>query len=285
MGVTVTLIGDGLNYETEASVIQAAKIIGFLNMDDSFSQQGADTAALANDQPFLEERSSRALSSPREVILESMAKTNTQKILVLGEYITQRDNTDEFSPSELKTLFVKAGEPAPRNLARDINDAVRAGYIVESPDTSGAYFVTNTGRRVLTDGFGTIRSTGSNKRGTSRSAKHRSTGTRAQKVPEWLTNMSVEDQMESFPSYRVMSTRKDKVLWILQWAMTAGRDRVNGVEIASIADKLSDDVPNRQVAAATSQYLSQGYISKNAEGYKILHSGSEALRSKGSAKA
>ena len=271
MSVKVTLSGDGLNYESEASVVQAAKIIGFLNTEEPLPSDYSPTTVNAGVS-FIDAPQAKLLSSPREAILGAAAKTNSQKILVLGAYLIQRDNSDEFAAAELKTLFVKAGEPAPRNLGRDIRDAVKVGYIMESMASSDTYAVTNTGYRALEEGFGATVI----KRTYKKSAGVKST--RKTEVPEWLQGTSVDDQLEDFPSYRQISTRSNRALWILQWAVEAGRERVSGVEINAIADKLSDNIPAKQVAASFSQHLVNNRVSKTSDGYKILYNGTEYLK-------
>ena len=267
MSVKVTLSGDGLNYESDASLVQAAKIIGFLNTEEPLPVEYSSGASGA----FIDAPQTKSLSSPREAILSTDAKTNAQKILVLGAYLAQRDNSDEFATAELKTLFVKAGEPAPRNLARDIRDAVKAGYIMESMTSSDMYAVTNTGYKTLENGFGTTPAKKPRKKSNGKSSKKA-------EVLEWLQTSSVDDQLEDFPSYRQISTRSNRVLWILQWAASAGRERLTGIEISAVADKLSDHIPAKQVAASFSQHLSNNRVSKTAVGYKVLYSGSEFLK-------
>jgi hypothetical protein len=248
--------------------VQAAKIIGFLNTDEALPAEyghGTTSGALI-DAPKI-----RPVSSPREAILSTDARTNIQKILVLGAYLARRDNSDEFAAAELKTLFVKAGEPAPRNLGRDIRDAVRAGYIMESVSSTDMYAVTNTGHKTLEDGFGTSTAKKARKKSTTKSSKKT-------EMPEWLRTASVDDQLEGFPSYRQITTRSNRALWVLQWATNAGRERMTGTEISAVADKLSDHIPAKQVAACFSQHLSNNRVSKTTEGYKVLYSGSEFLK-------
>lgn len=274
MAVRVQLTGDGLNYDTEATLVQAAKIIGFLNTEEVLPD--APTRATATGG-FIDEPIVMQVSSPREAILSSGAKTNAQKILVLGAYIAQRDNTDVFASSELKTLFVKAGEPAPRNLSRDIRDAVKAGYITESFDTSDSFIVTNTGYSALQRGF-TSESTHI-KHGRTRKRSTIGKPQKTSETPEWLEGVAIDDQMNGFPSYRQMKTRSDKVLWIAQWAAQHNRDRVNSADVSAIANKLADHIPRNQMAAAYSTHLTRGNVSKTSEGYKVLYTGTEYLKS------
>lgn len=270
MSVKVTLSGDGLSYESDASLVQAAKIIGFLNTQEPLPAEH-NSGSVGDGAAFIDAPQAKPLSSPREAILNTDAKTNAQKILVLGAYLAQRDNSDEFATAELKTLFVKAGEPAPRNLARDIRDAVKAGYIMESMTSSDMYAVTNTGYKTLNGGFGSS---------PAKKPRRKSNGkpTKRSEIPDWLQTTSIDDQLDGFPSYRQLNTRSNRVLWILQWATVVGRERLTGIEISAIADKLSDNIPTKQIAASFLPHLSSNRVSKTAEGYRILYSGSEFLK-------
>lgn len=272
MTVKVQLVGDGLNYESEANLVQAAKIIGFLNTNEVLSDATVRPAVNAG---FIDSPQVAQLSSPREAILSADAKTNTQKILVLGAYIVQRDNTDEFAATELKTLFIKAGESAPRNLSRDIREAVKAGYITESLNSSDSFIVTNTGYKTLEDGFFTEGSKGQTRTRKKISGKR---NIKTPESPEWLTGVTVEDQMDGFLSYRQVKTRSNKVLWIAQWAAQHDHERINGSDISAIANQLADNIPRNQIAAAFSSHLTKGYASKTSDGYRILYDGTEYLK-------
>jgi hypothetical protein len=277
MSVKVILQGDGLNYETDTSVIQAAKIIGFLNTQTPLAgEYPAVSAQMLKQDNFLEESKARQASSPREAIIESGAKTNVQKIVVLGSYIIDRDDTEEFGSNELKALFLKAGEPAPRNLARDMRDAVRSGYITSSLDKSDAYIVTNTGKKAISDSF-TVNNPQTKRK---RKAGSNSSSTAKPKLEtEWLKEITVIDQLENFPSYRKMATRSQKALWILQWGKVNDKDKLSGAEIIAIASKLGNNIPRKQVTATFSPYLSKEYVSKSSDGYSILYDGTEYLKS------
>lgn len=271
MTVNVSLNGDGLNYSTEADLLQAAKIIGFLNTTEALPLH---PSAIGQETGLLDSTVNRPLTSPREAMIESGAKTNAQKILVLGNYIQERDTTDHFVPNELKTVFAKAGEPAPKNLRRDIEGTVRLGYIMENPEVSGQYMITNLGYSSLRDGFSNANTNKPKRSGGKTASKGAS---KTVSIPEWLTSTVVEDRMEGYKSYRMMNTRSDKILWILQWGNQNGHPTLTGPEIAAVADKLGTSVPNKQITSAVNPYLVRDFISKSSTGYKIMHNGTEYL--------
>jgi len=273
MSVKVSLSGDGLNYSTDADVVQAAKIIGFLNMDESLQASVSGGYVSTSNDNFIE-TPKKLQKSPREAIIESGAKTNVQKILVLGNFIMGIDSSETFAQNELKSIFVKAGEPAPKNLSRDVEAAVRQGYIFESPDITGQFIITNTGMKALDQGFAVSQ----NHKKSSQNKTSLRSKSKAPSKPEWLKSISVIDRIEGFRSYRHMNTRSEKCLWILQWGALNNHEWLTGSEIASIADELSTSVPNRQIAAAMAPHLARDYVSKSSDGYKILHEGTQSLK-------
>lgn len=146
MAVKVHLEGDGLLFTDETSVFNAAQIIGFLKNSDSLEVgiRQPNTQRLMGSQSRL---------SPREALLQSTAKTNPQKIAVLGHYQANVTQHDSFSLEEVKAAFRKAGEPLPGNFSRDVSDAVSLGYIFEDESETGMYFLTDSATEYVQAGF------------------------------------------------------------------------------------------------------------------------------------
>ncbi|QQS69899.1 hypothetical protein IPP75_02055 [Candidatus Saccharibacteria bacterium] len=277
MAVQITIDGEGLSYTSNINIIQAAKIIGFLNTEEPLgaadSYQNTPHQGATN---FIDPPKNKVVSSPREAIIHARARTNAQKILVLGAYIVERDGAEEFASTELKNLFIKAGESAPRNLSRDLKYAIKSGYITESMSGSDMYIVTNTGYNVLENGFeATEHSSTPSANGGRKSRKRRNP--KIAPKPEWLDSVEIDDHMEGYPTYRQMNTKSDKALWIVQWATAKGRERVTAADITAVADGLADHIQRNQITATLSGHVSKSNVSKTADGYKILYSGSRYL--------
>ncbi|MGH7879905.1 MAG: hypothetical protein ACREQD_10470, partial [Candidatus Binataceae bacterium] len=90
--------------------------------------------------------------SPREYLDRSGAKANPSKITALGLYLRAQE-TESFTSRNIRDLFVAAGEAAPKNLSRDINRAIQAGWLASRPDQTDAYYITNRGEGAAAAGF------------------------------------------------------------------------------------------------------------------------------------
>ena len=90
--------------------------------------------------------------APREYLDRSGAKTNPAKITALGLYL-RAQGTESFAARSVRDLFVAAGEPAPRNLPRDVKEAIRLGWLAPRPDQLDSYYVTNRGESAASSGF------------------------------------------------------------------------------------------------------------------------------------
>lgn len=90
--------------------------------------------------------------SPREYLDRSGAKTNPAKITALGLYL-RAQGTESFTARNVRDLFVSAGEAAPKNLPRDIKEAIRLGWLALRPDQPDTYYVTNRGEGAAAAGF------------------------------------------------------------------------------------------------------------------------------------
>lgn len=95
--------------------------------------------------------------SKRESVAEYVNRSapirNPDKILALAGYLRQIQSKESFSPNEIKSLFRDAGEILPANFTRDFRWAQNAGWIAPDQHKKGTFFVTNTGTKVLKDGF------------------------------------------------------------------------------------------------------------------------------------
>jgi len=89
----------------------------------------------------------------REFLNTSSAKRNPDKITAIAIYLRDHLDRETFSRDDVKGLFRKAGEPVPGNYARDFAVAVSSGWIAEDHNTSGEYYVTNSGEEALAEGF------------------------------------------------------------------------------------------------------------------------------------
>lgn len=144
--------GSGLNFDFDREVEDTvvARIMSLLlgvRASQATPIQGSGQGSGA--APVLEPLPA---DSPRECLDGCRAKTNRDKIAALAFYL-RSDGRDFFAPKELPGLFVQAGEPRPKNLARDLKAALRAGWIARNPGDSDQYYLTKRGEEAVTSGF------------------------------------------------------------------------------------------------------------------------------------
>lgn len=117
--------------------------------------------------------------SLHEVLENSGAKRNPDKIAVIAHYMIEHEGQQKFARDELKGRFREAGEAVPANFPRDFNWAVKNGWIAEDPHDRGSYYVTKKGREAIGEKFSSdIRKKTGSKRGLSkrRGKKSRESG-------------------------------------------------------------------------------------------------------------
>jgi hypothetical protein len=86
-----------------------------------------------------------------EFLGEVKAAHHSEKIAAIAVFLSERGK-GTFTKEDLKTQFQAAGEPLPRNYARDFAVAVARKWIA-SANTAGEFYVTNTGRRAVQNTF------------------------------------------------------------------------------------------------------------------------------------
>lgn len=91
--------------------------------------------------------------SLREFFNRVRPKRNPDKITAIGVYLSDVKGQATFKPDEIKASFQQAGERIPGNFPRDFRWAVRNGWIAESPESPGTYYVTSTGNDAASVGF------------------------------------------------------------------------------------------------------------------------------------
>lgn len=142
-GIKLTLKGGGLSYEKEVNVEVASRIM---------------TLCLSPTKENLiqpEDVSSRSLikESPAEYLNRLSPRRNPDKILTFCGYLKEVSGKDSSHPSEIKRLFRDAGEILPANFSRDFDWVVSNGWVASDPNKKDNFYITNTGIKVLKEGF------------------------------------------------------------------------------------------------------------------------------------
>lgn len=273
MSVKITISGDGLSFERETDMHKAGQIIAFLSNDATMGMTTADPYSPAPVAVLGTSENRR--KSPRQALMESDANTNAEKIVVLANFICERNGVDTFSPKEVQVEFKKAGEPLPKNLTRDFNTAITQGFILENDE--GDYSLTDLGLEVVTSGFGDYRQVAGG--GTTKKRK----GGKSKKVTtvrEEVTELEITPQMEGFPDYWNFTVKGTRILWLLAFASENNvSDGLTPVEVEYLASKLKDQIKPGDFTALTKNNIKKGYLTVKNGHAKILKIGEDFLKS------
>lgn len=174
MPYQVSIKGEGIAVERSIGQAQALQIVSYL----LGGQLGATAAPQQATATGTGQPGAAATTQPSnatgmtvgEYLYAVEAKTNPQKILAIGEHLTQQGRTT-FSREDVQGQFPSAGEAVPRNYPRDFTAAIRNRWIAGSPGQDDQYIVTNTGRTALGAKFEGTRSAPSRRRASKTSRK------------------------------------------------------------------------------------------------------------------
>lgn len=144
--IKLSIKGGGLSYASDVSPEIAGKIMEIClaskSQRDSVTVQDIGSYSRAPNQESLVEYLSR--HSPRR---------NPDKILTVAGYTKEMLDKQFFHPNEIRNLFKDAGEMLPANFSRDFRWAIRSAWIAKDPSKKNNFYVTNTGLKVLREGF------------------------------------------------------------------------------------------------------------------------------------
>ncbi|MCX6732449.1 MAG: hypothetical protein NTV98_02820 [Candidatus Roizmanbacteria bacterium] len=270
MSVNINIEGDGLTYAGVTNIFKASQVIAFLNSQEANAQIQTgivtSTNALSQGQTY-------ANKSPRDVILESNAKHNSQKILVFADYNNKTKNKDTFKPVEIRLLFKKAGFTEPKNFSRDWKEAVKAGYIYEDHVKNDEFVISDRGLTLIADHFASEEKSNSKKA----TNKRKST---PKVITEEVKRLDISTSFNDYPKFYDLATKANKILWILAYADAKGIPELTTADIEYLADKLRDKIPTGGFTALSEYIFKKSYITKTVEGkIKIQHDGLEYLKS------
>lgn len=196
----------------------------------------------------------------REFLNDKNASTNPQKIAAVAAYLKDRDYKS-VTIEVFKQNFERAAEPVPRNITRDIRDAVRFGWIAESHKEQGAYFITATGETIVRSGF----SSSSNSQ--SRHLKKNVGKKLFQPVnirPE-IQKIQIEQQAVGLKKYWDLN-KGEKILWICARLKKEGVSELNYKEISYIAShSLGDNIENGDITALIESHKRANRVSTPIE--------------------
>jgi hypothetical protein len=149
---TVTIDGEGLHVKQTVDAPKVGEVIAALFGAPRFQQVHSSDESLdsvlgsKSDVP-------RPRLALRECLEESGATRFHEKILVIGDYLMEHGDQDDFGREDVRTAFQRAREVLPKNLPRDFGSAIQNGWIAELAGKSGRFYVTNRGKEVIARKF------------------------------------------------------------------------------------------------------------------------------------
>ena len=147
--IKLVIQGEEISYKKEIDEVTAIKIMNLcsqgLNLIEEIDNKD-NTITVSTP-------SKSRPHSPAEFIHKYGPKRNPDKILVLAFFLEEVRSQDRFTPNEIKKLFVEAGEVVPANFTRDFKWSISSSWVTSDPSKKNTYYVTTTGKNVVTQGF------------------------------------------------------------------------------------------------------------------------------------
>lgn len=271
-------ISGKLIFEENVTLNQAAQIIAFIDS----SSVAMNTPRDAIVSPRLSTAGSIiSTSNPREALELSGAKTNPEKIVTFALYIGQEGAKDTFTLEDIKPLFRRARESTPRNISRDLDAAIRMGWVAEG-ETSGEFYVTSKAAHVFETGFDAIRGSRVN------TLKKRGTPNKKIRKSPMVTPIAFNDidiispTSEMYGDYHKLKTKTDKFLWAVNAAKVLGIPALDNQSIVWLTDQLGEGIATGDIAGYFRQNRNAGYVNRSTQDNKIriTPKGEEYLRNK-----
>jgi hypothetical protein len=273
---TVLRISGRLTFEHEITLGQAAQIIAFL--DDPASAVSASPTPLTTNSGSLGARSRS--SGPRDALESSGAKTNPEKIVALAHHVLQDGAKDTFTAEDIRAAFRRARESVPGNMSRDMDTAMKAGWIAES-DTKGEFYVLDRASRVIEDGFASLKTA----RG-SGGTKSRPVARRVRKsadVPEAFKDIDdISPKIDGVIDYHKLKTGPDKLLWAVFAAKQLGVPSVSNKDVAWLTDRLGSGIKSGEIAGCFRSKHKAGQLNRSTQDntIRITPDGETYIKSK-----
>jgi hypothetical protein len=149
-GYQLKLTGPGLSLEKDVSE-EIANRITLLVLSGGKIEQSPAGKGSGIDPASSGTKGAVGNKSVREYLQASNAKKIPQQMTVIGHHLLETHQKDAFSMEELLKGFSDAKESPPKNPNRDINTAIKRGWIALRQKDS--YYVTSTGMKAIDDGF------------------------------------------------------------------------------------------------------------------------------------
>jgi hypothetical protein len=233
-------------YEDDITIGLATQIIALIHGATHLGMSPSSAPASPTTSAPAEVTSrQRTVANPREALDVCGAKTNAERIVALAAYVLQDGEFETFTLDSIRPLFRRAREVTPKNITRDLDGAIRAGWIGEG-DAKNELFLTAKSENVLEIGFDAIRA-----KRTGATPKAR---TGAGKKPRTTNKPEVFASIDTFPttisglpSYHQVKLKRDKALWAIKLAKDLGVPGLQNKDLVWLSDKLGEGIPSNDV--------------------------------------
>jgi hypothetical protein len=270
-----------LSYEDDITVVQAAQIISYLHsgvvpigVTPASSSGAPEYVGVVNGLATPDPR--RSGLSPRDALESAGAKTNPEKIVAFALYVERQGSKDTFTTDDIKPLFRQAREPAPKNLSRDLDAAVRLNWIAQANER-GEFYVTEVAADALESGFDSIRS------GRGGGTKAKPTASRRPRktsipTPDAFKDIEITPSIDDYINYHKVKTKTDKYLWAINAAKLWDVESLTNSEIIWLTDKLGAGISPDNLGGCYRDNYRRGYVNKTTEGKtRMTPAGTEHL--------
>ncbi len=274
--VTITLSGK-LSYKDQISLTQAAQIIAMIGSGEV--APGTFAAAPPKDS-----RVKGGGASPRESLEASGAKSNPEKVVAFALHVIRQGGKAAFTSDDVKPLFGRAGEPTPRNLSRDMRDAVRVGWIAESDTNTGEYYVTDKARDVLETGFDQLRGvrrSSSKPAPRGRASSNKTTRKTSDAIPTAFEDIEIiHPTIDGMVGYHKLKTNTDRFLWAVYAAKLLGVGTLDNHHVVWLTDRLGVGIPSKDVSPYYKRLHQRGHLNRTTKDdrIRITPAGEEYLK-------
>jgi len=148
---TVTIKGPGVSVEQKVSRELANRAV-LLVLSGGTTTAKPTLEAPARQEPPRPE-GDEPPPSISEFFAAHAAKRHIEKITAIGQFLKQYAGKATVGRSDLVAQFELASEPPPKNLGRDLDWAVKVGWIAPQSDDPDKYYVTRSGLEAVQKSF------------------------------------------------------------------------------------------------------------------------------------
>ena len=205
--------------------------------------------------------------TPRELLQATGAKTNVEKIVAFAGYLSRSEETETFTVNDLRQVFRRAREPLPGNLNRDVDSAIRAGFVIPA-EARGEYLLTGRADDALAGGFAPQGRRSPIGRGSAHHPGNGRTRTTA-KPPELARLDELPDPPEGVPPFHDVALKRDKVLWVLVAAKATGIDGLSNQGIEWLTDQYGDAVQSKHIGVHFDALRRAGHVRRSIQDQRI----------------